>query len=207
MKNTLLAWNNQKDIKKVAAYLQENKLIVGTTDTVLGFFGKPSQEVFESLNKLKGRQDKPYLLLASDTDSIHFYLFPEKSLQVEKLMEVFWPGPLTLILKAQEDIAPYLTSQSGAIAVRIPNHKGILELLRQTGPLFSTSANKAGRPVPETLEQLDSDVFSAVAALIVEQKQETTPSTIIDCSGKKPVLIREGAVSIKEIQKICDLVV
>lgn len=202
-------WNTQKAEEEVIAFLQQNKLVIGTTDTVLGLFALANKEGFELLNKVKERENKPYLLIAPSTGSIDALVNRKKSFHIEKIMKAFWPGPLTIIFKAQEGVADYFVSEQKTIAIRIPDHKGIHSLLQKTGPLFSTSANKAGQPLPELMSELSPEIAQYGDYFIddkVPQKNET-PSTLIDCSEltkDNPVVkvIREGKITVQELQDV-----
>lgn len=201
MKSKTLSWDDNLSIRKVISLLKKGKVVVGPSDTVLGFYALPTQEGFLSLNAIKKRSKKPYLLLIPVSFELSEYAEFESSLQVEKIMDTFWPGPLTLILKAKPEVPAYMTSDEGTIAVRVPNDKKVLSLLAETGPLFSTSANLSGEPIPATLEEVDSRIVEQVAALLEgETKKDAVPSTILDLTGPTPLIIREGGYSKKDLQ-------
>lgn len=201
MKSKTLSWEDNLSIRKVISLLKKGKVVVGPSDTVLGFYALPTQEGFLSLNAIKKRSKKPYLLLIPVSFELSEYAEFGSSLQVEKIMDTFWPGPLTLILKAKPEVPAYMTSDEGTIAVRVPNDKKVLSLLVETGPLFSTSANLSGEPIPATLEEVDSRIVEQVAALLEgETKKDAVPSTILDLTGPTPLIIREGGYSKKDLQ-------
>jgi L-threonylcarbamoyladenylate synthase len=114
-----------------------------------------------------------------------------------------WPGPLTLILKAKAGVPEFLTGGKETIAFRIPNHKGLQTLLKDFPILFSTSANLSGQSVPMKLSEVDQSILDACAlAVLDEHKEESEPSTILDCSGDSIKLIRAGAFPLEKIEKI-----
>ena len=203
------SWNNEVLIKNALDALQANKLVVGTTDTVLGLFAAATQEGFELLNKLKQREKKPYLLIASSPGSIVDLVNLEKSFHIEKIMESFWPGPLTIIFKAKEGVPDYFLSEQKTIAIRVPDHKGMRALLQQTGLLFSTSANKAGELIPVTVQELDPELAKDAEYIIDDEvpRKNAIPSTLIDCSKlteASPVIrvIREGKITLQDLQEV-----
>ncbi len=201
MTSKTLSWEDNLSIRKLISLLRDGKVIVGPSDTVLGFYALPTNEGFLSLNKIKKRSKKPYLLLISGSSELSEYVEPDSLLQSEKIMANFWPGPLTIIFKAKSEVPAYMTSDEGTIAVRVPNDKKVLSLLSQTGPLFSTSANLSGEPIPATLEDVDPRIVEQVAALLEgETKKGAVPSTILDVTGSTPFIIREGAYSKEDLQ-------
>jgi L-threonylcarbamoyladenylate synthase len=202
-------WNNRLFLQKAINALQADKLIIGTTDTVLGLFAAATQEGFDLLNKVKKRRNKPYLLIASSTGSIVPLVDLKKTFHIEKLVESFWPGPLTIIFKAKEDVPDYFLSDQKTVAIRIPDHKGMQLLLKETGLLFSTSANKAGEPIPTIMNELSPEIADQAEYLIDDEvpHHNETPSTLIDCSElteDNPVIrvIREGKIAVAQLQEV-----
>ncbi len=200
MKSNTLSWHEKNTISRLINAFSDNHLVVGTSDTVLGFLAPLTQLGFLALNRLKGRQEKPYIILVGNRDALGS-LVEIKSLQIEKLIGC-WPAPLTLIFKAKESVPAYMKSKDGTIAIRMPNHAGLLSLLQQVPGLFSTSANKAGQPVPLSIQDLDPEIIAAVDYLVVDEQAEssTLPSTILDCTGEQIKLVREGAYSLEQLE-------
>lgn len=201
MNTSFLSWTQISDLQIISENILKNKLVLGTTDTVLGLFAATTHEGFEGLNKLKKRSNKPYLILINSTDRIKYYVDHHQLLHIENLIERFWPGPLTLVLKVKEGLPHYLTAGASTIAFRMPQHDGILKLLSLTGDLFSTSANLAGEPIPETFKQVSKALLNEVACCVDGGVSNIVPSTIIDCTeADKFKIIREGAISIEELK-------
>lgn len=207
MKQKTIFWDDLPEVNNASLSLQQNKLIIGTTDTVLGLFAPANEEGFTLLNSLKERKNKPYLLIASSPLSIAHLINHKKSFHIEKLMKNFWPGPLTIIFKASDSVPSYFLSEYGTIAVRVPDHKGMQMLLEKNKLLFSTSANKSGESLPVTVKELNSSL-SEYADYIIDdrvQQKKSVPSTLIDCSGftdENPVIkiLRKGKVSAQELK-------
>ena len=114
----------------------------------------------------------------------------------EKLIEKFWPGPLTLLLPARSDISEVITAGTGKIAVRIPGESFALDLARSLGfPITATSANISGRPPADNADDV-LRYFGDVLDLIIDcgKSPGGKPSTIVDASEEKVLFLREGAV-------------
>jgi len=205
------SWQDDTAITEMSKLLQGGGVLAGSSDTVFGLLSLANDFGKKRLDEIKGRQDKPYLILAQSFDVVARVVDSAQLLQVEKLLRVCWPGPLTVIFKpslyAQSFYAPsYMNTVPGSwtIAVRVPKHAGLQKLLAQTGLLFSTSANKTGQPVPTTIDQMDADIVRQVDGIVLDgtEKSSTllTPSTIIDVTGDKLVMVREGAYSKVELE-------
>lgn len=200
MKPEMLKWEESQTIKKLVDALALGQLLIGSTDTVLGLFAPTTATGFKLLNQVKQRFKKPYLILVSSPDRISHYVNIKESFHIENIVKRFWPGPLTIILRAKSDLPTYLKSEDGTIALRMPNHKHIRTLLEQAGDLFSTSANIAGEPIPEELDQVSHEILKRAAYAVLGRAGQVLPSTIIDCSNPSTVkIVREGAISAKEL--------
>ena len=202
-KNQLL-WQDHGSIDRVDLALKSGEIVLVSSDTVLGLSAPLTQVGFEALNRIKGREKKPYLIILSDKRQVGEYCHIPVSSRIEQLVAQCWPGPLTLILPARPDIASFLTRGGTSIAIRIPAHAPLLALLNRLGGLFSTSANIAGGPIPETLDQVDSTILEQVGLVVTDGKQATAiPSTLLDCTTDQIRLVRQGAYSISILEKIC----
>jgi L-threonylcarbamoyladenylate synthase len=204
MKSNTLSWRDPFSLQKMVVCLGENGVILAPSDTVWGLCGIPTQTVFESLNRLKVRNEKPYLLLARSLEDIEKYGEVPQEEGFLKMMETLWPGPLTIIFKAREDAPHFMVSGEGTVAFRIPKHEQLQALLAQVGILFSTSANISGHPVPERYEDISSFIKEGVSLAVVPEKEEEVqsiiPSTIIDISHGKVTVVRAGAIPLEVLQ-------
>ena len=202
----LLYWKDPESIDLIEQELRAKRAVGGSTDTVLGLLAELSEKGLLLLNMIKKRSGKPYLILISSKAAAHSLIASNPSLQIEKLMDICWPGPVTLIFKAHAAVPAYMQSLAGKIALRVPNHAGLQALLQRFKGLFSTSANIAGSPIPMGVEELDKRIASYLSCFIIKKQQQDTktpplPSTILDCSGDKIKVIRAGARSIEELEK------
>ncbi len=111
----------------------------------------------------------------------------------------FWPGPLTCIVPKKQAL-PLAVSATHTVAVRIPNHPDAQALLRAAGPMAVTSANISGQPSPSTAEEVHLQLNGRIPLIL---DGGTTPggvpSTLVDCTGKEPVLLRDGPISLADL--------
>jgi L-threonylcarbamoyladenylate synthase len=195
MQNThIVAWSDPATVGKATHLLQENKVILATSDTVLGLLAPVTAQGFETLNMIKGRFEKPYIVLIDSQDKLaHFAQLPLPN-YAHEIIDRAWPGPLTIIVRAKDDLPAYARSKDGTIALRVPEHPQLRAVLSNFDGLFSTSANKAGCPVPDSFEFVDADIIQQVSCIIKNGAVgTTTPSTIIDCTGDTLRVVRQGA--------------
>ena len=197
-------WNDEESRDEIASMLRSGRIIAGSSDTVMGLFATLTQSNHDKLNAIKQRSDKPYLILIGDKQKAKLFTHVLNSPQIEKIIEKFWPGPLTIIVPAKKDLPEFMQSKEGTIALRVPQHEGLHDLLKDFDGLFSTSANKAGEPIPCTIDEIDPSIKNHVAALVLnaEENKVCTPSTILDCTQDCIQLVREGAISRDELAKV-----
>jgi len=201
-----LFWSNPKAIDFLEKELHDGRVVLAEGDTVLGLLADVSEKGVVQLDHIKGRSQKPYLILVGDPKKAFNFIEidPKKVFQVEKLINICWPGPVTLIFKAKNEVSSQAKSAQGNIALRIPDHAGLLQLLSRFDALFSTSANRSGQPVPNGLGQVDSHIKDSVACIVVndahERAESDLPSTIIDCTGDKLIVVRKGAFELTRLK-------
>ena len=122
---------------------------------------------------------------------------------VTALAEAFWPGALTLLCRSHASLSWDLGDTGGTVAVRMPLHPVALELLDGTGPLAVTGANRAGEPAVVSAWQAQSELGDAVAVYLDAGPSGTgVPSTVLDCSGGVPRVLREGSVTLEELREV-----
>jgi len=119
------------------------------------------------------------------------------------LADAFWPGALTMILPMATDLAWDLGDADGSIAVRIPDHPDLVALLEMTGPLAVTSANVSGEPTPSTVEEIRARLGDAVSLYVDGgPARGDVPSSIVDLTGDRPRIVREGAIAADRIKRV-----
>lgn len=174
------------------------------TDTVYGVAALPGTFGLEAIFKLKERpaaQALPWLVAGEDWLDRYGANIPAYA---RELAAEYWPGALTLVVKA----SPAALSlgglqQDGTVALRCPNNDACLNLLRALdAPLACTSANVHGQPAPACLEQVDPRFLELAHALdIAPACPAAIASTVVDCTGPRPRILREGAVGAASILK------
>ncbi|HVF40607.1 MAG TPA: L-threonylcarbamoyladenylate synthase [Gemmatimonadaceae bacterium] len=184
------------------AHIRSHEVLAYPTETVYGFGGGVDRESVANLIALKGRpKGKPFLLIVASSEMIA-RLELRLTGYASQLAARFWPGPLTLVLPGGEKRVPeQLRGPEGGIAVRWTPHPGLTRLVQALGdPITSTSANRPGVPpavsASEILEQWPE--VAATGKLHVLDGGRLTPSapsTVVDCTGKRPRVIRPGAIS------------
>ncbi|KSU67558.1 L-threonylcarbamoyladenylate synthase [Arthrobacter sp. NIO-1057] len=190
------------------AALAEKRCIVLPTDTVYGIGADAfSAQGVAMLLAAKGRgrsMPPPVLIAQSATMDGLARDIPDAA---RKLADAFWPGGLTLILQAQPSLTWDLGETRGTVGLRVPNDDTALELLRETGPLAVSSANRSGQPaaldVDSAMEQLGESVDVYLdGGSRGEDPTQALPSTIIDCTGEHLKVVRAGAISIEELRVV-----
>ena len=150
-------------------------------------------------------QRKPIAWLVSDASDLDHYgkHVPEFA---RVLARTFWPGPLTLIVSASDEVPSAFRSNEGTIGLRMPNNEKALELISAVGcPLATTSANISGLKASKTFGNLSEDVCRQVSAVLRDDddaNKSGVASTVLDCTGDHPVMVREGAISISDIRTL-----
>ncbi len=195
-------------IPQVATHLERGGLLAYPTETVYGLGSNPTPPALEALARLKGRSpDKPFLVLVSGRAMAEAWGLV-LSASARALSDVFWPGPLTLVLPGGEGKLPdQLRGPEGGIAVRHTSHAGIARLvaaMRQ--PLTSTSANRPGQPPapgPDRLAEIFRPEIERGELLVLDGGVlgNVPPSTLVDCTGVMPRLVREGAIPRAELRR------
>lgn len=208
MKPVTLSWQSANDIQAAAQILRSDNVLIGDSDTVLGFLAPLTTEGFLSLNAIKKRTEKPYLILSQTVEKALAFMEFTTSTQrdhVAVLARACWPGPLTLVAPAHASLPSYCTSVSGTVGIRVPDHAGLQMLLRSFGGLFSTSANEASKPISRDFQaSTTKQLIQQCAAIIMDQGEPANglPSTIVDVCGDEPVIIRHGAINKEKIHSV-----
>jgi L-threonylcarbamoyladenylate synthase len=200
MQTLILPAEKPAAIESAIALLKEGEIIAFPTDTVYGlasdaFHAPGIIKLFEA----KGRDaNKAISILIGSNDQIKSVTNHMTKL-ARKLTERFWPGGLTVIVPRKETL-PELISTTKNIGIRMPNHPVALELLTTFGPLATTSANLSGGSNPQSaidvFDQLNGRIPLILNGGICPGG---IPSTVVDCTGDKPVILRLGAISEKAI--------
>ena len=189
---------NMNIIEEAGKILKEGGLVAFPTETVYGLGGDALNPVSsEKIYAAKGRpSDNP--LIVHIADKSHVYQIAKKiSKEAEKLMEAFWPGPLTLIFPKTDLVPPKTTGGLDTVAVRMPRDPIAAAFIRAAGGFVSApSANASGRPSTTTAEHVAEDLDGRIE-MILDGGQAVIglESTIVDVSQEKPVILRPGVIT------------
>lgn len=184
-----------------AQAIRTGRLVVLPTDTVYGVGCDAfDAEAVAAVLAAKGRgREMPPPVLIPTARTAHG-LATQVPDYAQKLMERFWPGPLTLVLKAQTSLHWDLGETNGTVALRVPDNEIALELLRDIGPMAVTSANSTGAPAARTVDEAEGMLGESVAVYLDGgPSADAAPSTIIDCTGEEPRTLRLGTLPQSEI--------
>ena len=189
--------------------LKSGGLVAFPTETVYGLGGDAlRKDASARIYEAKGRpSDNPLIVHVSDAGALEEIAdrVPDNA---KKLAAAFWPGPLTMILHKSE-LVPYGTTGGlDTVAVRMPDHKIALELIRQSGVYVAApSANTSGRPSPTKAEHVWEDLNGKIDYIIDGGRVGIgLESTIIDLTGNVPMILRPGAITKSMLEKVIGLV-
>jgi tRNA threonylcarbamoyl adenosine modification protein (Sua5/YciO/YrdC/YwlC family) len=186
--------------------VQRGELVVLPTDTVYGIGADAfDADAVKSLlaAKGRGREMPPPVLISSATtlDALATGV-PEYA---RRLVDRFWPGPLTIVCFQQPSLQWDLGDTRGTVAVRMPDHRLALDLLERTGPMAVSSANLTGHPAATDADQAEEMLGGQVAVIIDEGPSPGgLASTIVDVRGRSGKLLRTGAISLEELNDALD---
>lgn len=188
-------------IAAAAAAVRAGEVVVFPTDTVYGigcdaFDGDAVSAVLAA--KGRGRDMPPPVLIPTARTAMGLAMeIPDYA---TTLMERFWPGPLTLVLKAHTSLTWDLGETNGTVALRVPDNEVALELLGEIGPMAVTSANTTGHPAARTASEAKDMLGESVSVYLDGgPAAEGEASTILDCTGESPITLRLGALSQEDI--------
>jgi tRNA threonylcarbamoyl adenosine modification protein (Sua5/YciO/YrdC/YwlC family) len=199
-----LLTDRQRGIDAAIEAVRSGELVVLPTDTVYGIGADAftAHAVTALLNtKGRGRHMPPPVLVGSrhTLDGLVYTLPPA----ARDLVEAFWPGALTIVVEHAPSLQWDLGETGGTVAVRMPLHPVALEVLRETGPMAVSSANKTGQPAAATAEQARDQLGYAVRVYLeAGPGPDPVPSTIVDVTGDVPTVLREGALPIEKLRDV-----
>lgn len=193
-------------IEAASLAVQRGLLIVLPTDTVYGIGADAFEpDAVASLLEAKGRgRDMPPPVLVSSATTIDALAVKVPG-YARALIEAFWPGPLTLVCHQQQSLQWDLGDTRGTVAIRMPDHPITLEILERTGPLAVSSANRTGMPAATDADQA-ADMLGDSVAVIVDAGESPggQASTIVDVTGSQGRILRRGALSLEELNKVLE---
>ena len=196
---------NSNQIEEAASAIRQGKLVIFPTETVYGLGANALDS--DSVKKIfvaKGRPaDNPLIVHIKDKDDLKILTaeIPEK---VNKLMERFWPGPLTLILNKSSLVPGAATGNLNTVAIRFPSNKIAISLIERAGvPIAAPSANSSGRVSGTTLKMCIEDLYGKVDYIIGGEDSEAgLESTVLDCTVEPYCVLRPGVITLEELNNI-----
>lgn len=198
----VLNYNYGDNLKKIVDYLKEGKLVVYPTDTIYGIAADINN--FQAIKKVylvkKRSFDKPLSICFHDINQLENYVLLTD--EIKNILKKALPGPYTFLLEKKENITPLLTANTSIVGVRIPENIISYELTTDF-PITSTSANISDYSTPNNILEIQKQLGSNIDIYINQgELKNNEPSTIIDLTNKKPVIVRKGICDEKLLNDI-----
>ncbi|GAB6099501.1 L-threonylcarbamoyladenylate synthase [Halanaerocella petrolearia] len=199
---------NDSQLAEVAKLLQQGKLVAFPTETVYGLGANAlDNQAVKRIFQAKGRPaDNPLIVHIAQQEELEDLIIGDIPKQAQKLIDQFWPGPLTLVLPKAEQIPEVTTGGLDTVAVRMPNHPLAKELISKAKrPLAAPSANLSGRPSPTLAQHVFADLQGRISGIVDGgQTGIGVESTVLDLSQETPTLLRPGGVTYEMLEDILD---
>ena len=189
-----------KNKKVLREILSDGGAVVLPTETVYGLFAKALDESAVNLvYELKNRpRDKAMNLNVASYEDILSYS-KEQPKYLKQLYDAFLPGPLTIILKANDQVPKWINSGLATVGFRLPDHPVTRELIQAEGPLIGPSANKSGEASGRYFDQIRDQFDFQVTGYQDDDALLGVDSTILDLSGNKVKILRQGSITQEDI--------
>ncbi|PEW97758.1 threonylcarbamoyl-AMP synthase [Bacillus cereus] len=192
-------------LKEAARLLRENEAVAFPTETVYGLGANAmDDEAIAKIFAAKGRPSDNPLIVHIGTKSQLDGIVRETPPVAEKLMEHFWPGPLTIILPRKEGISERVTAGLNTVGVRMPDHPVALALIEEANvPVAAPSANRSGRPSPTLASHVYEDLNGKIAGIVDGGATGVgVESTVIDCTSEVPTILRPGGITKEQLEAV-----
>ena len=185
---------------KIEKTLAAGGVVVLPTETVYGLFAQAlNEEAVERIYELKRRpRDKALNLNVASLEEIYAFSKNQPT-YLDQLYQAFLPGPLTIILQANDQVPTWINSGMDTVGFRIPKHSVTLDLIRKYGPLIGPSANLSGKVSGTSFQQIVMDFQEQVSGVEDDAALTGQDSTILDLSGEKAHILRQGAITREDI--------
>lgn len=193
-------------LREAAECIKRGGLVAFPTETVYGLGADTfNPDAVKKIYEAKGRpSDNPLISHIADMDEVSKLAVSVPS-NAKKLMEAFWGGPLTVILKRRENVPNIVSAGLDTVSVRMPSHPVANMLIRLSKtPIAAPSANLSGSPSPTTFEHCKADMDGRVDMIIDGGECSVgVESTVVDMTGEVPVILRPGAITREHVAKVC----
>lgn len=185
---------------KIEKTLAAGGAVVLPTETVYGLFAQAlNEEAVERVYELKRRpRDKALNLNVASLEEIYAFSKNQPT-YLDQLYQAFLPGPLTIILQANDQVPTWINSGMDTVGFRIPKHSVTLDLIRKYGPLIGPSANLSGKASGTSFQQIMMDFQEEISGVEDDASLTGQDSTILDLSGEKALILRQGAITREDI--------
>jgi tRNA threonylcarbamoyl adenosine modification protein (Sua5/YciO/YrdC/YwlC family) len=194
----------EEGLEAAAAAIAEGRLVLLPTDTVYGVAADAfTPDAVTALLAAKNRgRAMPVPVLIGEAATLGGLVLEPPEVAT-KLATAFWPGGLTLVVEHVPSLAWDLGDAEGTVAVRLPDDDLARDLLRRTGPLAVSSANRSGRPAATTAREA-ADQLGEHAAVVLDggPRASSAASTIVDCTGPTPRVLRVGAIPVERLRDV-----
>ena len=204
MKTRILS-TTENDIAEAAGIIQQGGLVAFPTETVYGLGADAlNAEAVAKVYEAKGRpSDNPMIVHIARASDIG-QLTPMLSEDIVNIIDNFWPGPLTMVLKKKAGVPDRTTGGLDTVAVRMPDSEAALELIREADcPIAAPSANISGRPSPTRAGDVIADMNGRIDAVIQgDDCRVGIESTVLDMTGDTPVILRPGIITAEDIEAV-----
>lgn len=196
------------NLKPYIDLIKAGEIVAFPTETVYGLGADAwNPSAIKKVFAEKGRpSDNPLIVHIADKLQLEDFAqdIPESA---HILINHFWPGPLSIVLKKKTEVLDAVTAGLDSVAIRMPAHPLALDLIRQTGPLVAPSANKSGRPSPTKAEHVRADFGENFPVIDGAATQVGLESTVIDLTGEIPGILRPGSISKMELESVLGIMV
>src|SRR5699024_9329788 len=199
---------NDPAIKKAAAFIRSGEIVAFPTETVYGLGADATNaSAVEKIFRAKGRPgDNPLIVHIADQSQMNS-LVGDYPVYVDELIKAFSPGPITYVLNSNGTVSERVTAGLDTVGIRIPSHPAANNLLTiAKRPIAAPSANLSGKPSPTNAGHVRQDMNGRIAAILDGGAANVgVESTVIDCTGAYPVILRHGGISAAEIDEVIQI--
>ncbi|RSK28956.1 threonylcarbamoyl-AMP synthase [Bacillus sp. HMF5848] len=205
--NTVELSTDNPHIIEAANLLKRGEVVAFPTETVYGLGANAlSERAVEKIFVAKGRpSDNPLIVHIGSKEQLQD-LVQSVTPHAHKLIEQFWPGPLTLVLPKKAAVAHNVTAGLESVAIRMPNHPVALTLLKAANvPIAAPSANLSGKPSPTEAKHVYADLAGKIAGILDGGVTGVgLESTVVDCTTELPIILRPGGVTKEQLEEAVD---
>lgn len=187
------------DIERICNVLESGGLVITPTDTVYGVMGDAlNEDVIKKVFEVKKRPySKPLILLMDSIEMVCKYVSDISDIE-EYVMNNFWPGLVTIILKKNDKVSNLITGGQNTVAIRIPDNHDLLEVIRRLGrPVISSSANITGSEVITSVSMIEDELRDKIDYIEDGGEIVSLSSTIIEFIDNELVVLRDGVLADK----------